>query len=76
MSELEQIIHEIESEDIDVDRISEKVKRAATLIALCKSRLRATEEEVKDLLAEVEGRGERGDEEPETGGPEDLDAEP
>lgn len=54
LTELEQIIAEIESEDIDIDTLSEKVKRAAFLINLCKSRLRNTEEEVKKVLSEID----------------------
>ncbi len=44
----------MESEEIDVDVLAEKVKRAAYLIKFCKSRLRGTEEEVKKALAEME----------------------
>ena len=51
--ELEKIVGEIESGEIDVDDLSEKVKRATSLIALCKDRLRNTEEEVKKVLAEI-----------------------
>ena len=52
--ELEEIINEIESEDINVDVLTEKVKRAGYLIKFCKSRLRNTEEDVKKVLAEIE----------------------
>lgn len=85
LSELEQIVSEMEAEDVDVDRISEKVKRATALIAFCRNRLRTTEEEVSSILAETEsspeGRGgQRADDAPETGDPEDsdvgLDTEP
>lgn len=54
LTELEQIIAEIESEDIDIDTLSEKVKRAAFLINLCKTRLRDTEEAVKKVLSEID----------------------
>lgn len=65
MTELEQIIGEIESEDIDVDILAEKVKRAALLVKLCKTRLRSAEEEVKKVLAEIEADSEAGNELPE-----------
>ena len=52
--ELEEIINEIESEDINVDVLTEKVKRAGYLIKFCKGRLRNTEEDVKKVLAEIE----------------------
>ena len=54
LTELEKIVGEIEAEEIDVDSLAEKVKRAAYLIKFCRSRLRGTEDEVKKALAEVE----------------------
>jgi exodeoxyribonuclease VII small subunit len=52
--ELEEIINQIESEEINVDVLTEKVKRAGFLIKFCKDRLRNTEEEVRKVLAEIE----------------------
>jgi len=61
LSELEKIIAEIESEETDLDVLSEKVKRAASLIKLCRAKLRSTEEEVKKALSEIEEKpGEEG----------------
>jgi exodeoxyribonuclease VII small subunit len=54
LTELESIVGEIELEEIDVDALAEKVKRAAYLIKSCKGRLRSTEEDVKKALTEVE----------------------
>lgn len=54
LKELEEIINEIESEEINVDVLTEKVKRASCLIKFCKDRLRNTEEEVKKVLSEIE----------------------
>ncbi len=54
LSELEKIISEIESEETDLDVLSEKVRRAAQLIKFCRSKLRTTEEEVKRALSELE----------------------
>jgi exodeoxyribonuclease VII small subunit len=62
--ELNEIVNDIEKGDISVDELSEKVKRAAALIALCKQKLRATELDVRKILQELdeietggEGRG-------------------
>jgi exodeoxyribonuclease VII small subunit len=52
--ELEQIVEEIENEDISVDDLSEKVKRASELIRLCKAKLTKTEQEVNEVLKEIE----------------------
>ena len=69
LSELEKIIAEIESEETDLDVLSEKVKRAASLIKLCRARLRSTEEEVKKALSEIEEKpGEEGVTEEEVDG--------
>jgi len=54
IEELESIVKEIENEEITIDQISEKVKRAAELIAICKKALNVTEEEVKGILNEME----------------------
>jgi exodeoxyribonuclease VII small subunit len=54
LSELEKIVGEIESENTDLDDLSEKVKRAAQLVKFCRARLRSTEDEVKKALSEIE----------------------
>lgn len=51
--ELRQIISEMESGDISVDLLSEKVKRAAELIQLCKNKLTSTENDVQQILKEL-----------------------
>lgn len=48
--ELQAIVNEIESGEITVDDLAEKVKRASLLIDVCKAKLNATEEEVNNLL--------------------------
>jgi len=55
LTELEEILNEIESEEINVDMLAEKVKRASYLIKFCKGKLRNTEEEVKKVLSEIQG---------------------
>jgi exodeoxyribonuclease VII small subunit len=56
--ELQQIVSEIEEGQISVDELSEKVKRAAQLIKICKAKLSSTEEDVNKILRELEGSGE------------------
>ncbi|TSA26781.1 MAG: exodeoxyribonuclease VII small subunit [Bacteroidetes bacterium] len=53
--ELQALVDEIETGEISVDQLSEKVKRAAFLIKLCKQKLTSTEEEVNKILKELEG---------------------
>ncbi|HSN50627.1 MAG TPA: exodeoxyribonuclease VII small subunit [Bacteroidales bacterium] len=52
--ELQTIITEIEKGEITVDELSEKVKRAAILIRICKEKLTATEGDVNKILQELE----------------------
>ena len=52
--ELQAIVSEIELGQISVDILSEKVKRAAELIAVCKAKLSSTEEDVNQILKELE----------------------
>lgn len=49
--ELQQIVNNIEEGAIGVDELSDKVKRAAELIKICKARLTSTEEDVSKILA-------------------------
>ena len=52
--EIQQIVEEIESGEISVDELSEKVKRASVLIAVCKEKLFKTEDDVNQILKELE----------------------
>jgi exodeoxyribonuclease VII small subunit len=52
--ELQEIVSEIEGGDISVDQLSDKVKRAALLIKICKDKLTATEGDVNQILKELE----------------------
>ena len=53
--ELQALVAEIEEGQISIDDLSEKVKRATVLIAICKNKLKDTEEDVSKILKELEG---------------------
>ncbi len=53
-AELQTIISEIEDGEISVDILSEKVKRAAILIRICKDKLTSTEGDVNKILKDLE----------------------
>lgn len=53
-AELQQIVADIEQGEISVDELSEKVKRAAMLIKICKAKLGTTEEDVNKILKDLE----------------------
>lgn len=57
--ELQLIVSEIEDGQISVDELSEKVKRAAVLIKICKSKLRSTEEDVEKILKDLDSPAEK-----------------
>lgn len=50
MEKLRGIIQDIESSELDVDVLSEKVKEASRLIKLCREKLFKADEEVKKIL--------------------------
>ncbi len=52
MEELQQIVAQLQEDKLTVDELSEKVKRAAELIAQCRKKLRQTEEELEGLLGD------------------------
>lgn len=51
--ELQQIVSDLEEGEVNVDELSEKVKRATLLITICKSKLTETEEDVNKILEEL-----------------------
>lgn len=52
--ELQTIVREIEEGEISIDDLSHKVKRAALLIKICKTKLTQTEEDVQAILRELD----------------------
>ncbi|MGP1420731.1 MAG: exodeoxyribonuclease VII small subunit [Tannerella sp.] len=50
IEKLRGIIQDIESGELDVDVLSEKVKEASRLIKLCREKLFKADEEVKKIL--------------------------
>ena len=52
--ELAAIAAEIENETISVDVLAIKVKRAASLITFCQTKLKSTEQDVNTIIAQME----------------------
>lgn len=50
--ELEEIVEKMERDELDIDQLSEQLKRAKVLVKLCKDKLTKTDEEIKKLLSE------------------------
>lgn len=56
LEEIEDILEKIESNELDIDDLAEKVKRVSFLLKFCKDKLQKTNEEVEKILSEMEER--------------------
>jgi len=54
IEEIEIILNEIETKNIDIDQLTTKIKKALSLISQCKKQLQTTEDEVSKLLANID----------------------
>ena len=52
MATLEQIVARMENNELDLDTMSEELKKAKQLIKLCKDKLTKTDQEIRKLLNE------------------------
>lgn len=59
LKEVQTIVEEIESGEISVDELSEKVKRASYLMDISREKLKGTEEEVQKILEKMEAEGKK-----------------
>ncbi len=50
IQEIEEILFEVENKDVDIDELSDKVKRVSFLINACKNKLLKTEEQIDKIL--------------------------
>lgn len=54
VKEIEEILSQIENEELEVDELTEKVKRATTLLKWCREKLRSTEVEIDSILKDIQ----------------------
>jgi exodeoxyribonuclease VII small subunit len=54
LTELEEILEDVEGADVDVDVLGERVKRAAELVKICRDRIAAAKLHVEQVVADVE----------------------
>lgn len=54
ITEIDEILSQLENNELDVDELSEKVKRVSRLVTLCKEKLHNTEQEVDKILKEMD----------------------
>ena len=49
-AELQTIVRKMENDELDIDQMTEQLKRAQELIKLCRDKLMKTDEEIRNLL--------------------------
>ena len=54
LAEIEAIVERIESNNSDIDNLTNDVKRVAELLKICKAKLRDTEQEVENILKDFD----------------------
>lgn len=69
MNELESIVERVEQNAMDIDDLTERLKRAQELVKFCRERLLKTEEEVKSILSsdDLKTSADTANQEPKTG---------
>jgi exodeoxyribonuclease VII small subunit len=53
VKEIERILRNIEQGDLDIDKLSQEVKRAAELIKQCQKKLKTTEDEINSIFKDL-----------------------
>lgn len=54
LAELEAILDELDDESMDIDVLSDRVERAATLIKICRGRIVVARDRVTSIVAELD----------------------
>jgi exodeoxyribonuclease VII small subunit len=54
IAEIEEILQKIETGELDVDELTDKVKRVAYLLETCKKKLKKTESEIQKVIDGLE----------------------
>ena len=54
IAEIDEILEQIETGELDVDELAARVKQATELLKLCKSKLFNTTKEIEKVLKEME----------------------
>lgn len=57
VDELEAILAELEGDEVDIDVLGARVRRAAALIRLCRDRVATARMDVEQVVAELDGDG-------------------
>lgn len=52
LRQLENIVEKMENDELDIDQLSDQLKKAKKLVKLCKDKLTKTDAEIRKLLSE------------------------
>ncbi len=52
LRQLEDIVEKMENDELDIDQLSDQLKKAKKLVKLCKDKLTKTDAEIRKLLSE------------------------
>lgn len=56
MRQLQEIVRKMENDELDIDQMSDQLKKAQELIKICRDKLTKTDEEIQKLLnADAQG---------------------
>lgn len=50
VEQLEQIVRKMENDELDIDSLTDELRKAQELIKLCKAKLTSTDAEIKNML--------------------------
>lgn len=50
MRQLQEIVRKMENDELDIDQMSDQLKKAQDLIKICRDKLTKTDEEIRKLL--------------------------
>ena len=54
VTELDEILAELEDDSLDVDILGDRVKRASELISFCRGRITSAQSKVEQIVADLE----------------------
>lgn len=54
LAELEAILGELEADDVDVDVLATRVRRASELVRVCRDRIEKSRVEVEEIVADLD----------------------
>lgn len=61
LDELDEILRELEGSDVDVDRLADRVARAADLIDMCRTRISDARLRIDGVIADLDAASDLGD---------------